>query len=315
MVDITLLGTSSLIPLPDRAETAAVLRCAGHSILFDCGEGTQCAARKAGVSLMKTDLIALTHYHGDHIFGLPGLMQTMAMMGRTERLWITGPGELQEELEPVLKLTGWVTYPVELLPMPEEGLPLAGLAPGWPAEARLTAFPTEHRVPSQGYCFTLGRPGKFSPERAAALGVPKNLWGKLQHGQTVFAGDRTVQPEEVLGPPRRGIRFVFSGDTVPCSSLTAAARDADLLICDATYGETGQAALAAEHGHMTFAQAAQTAASAGARRLWLAHYSQMIKDPEEHLPAAAALFPAAVCGEDGMHVTLNFEEDSPAQKN
>ena len=135
MIDIALIGTAALVPLPDRALTAAQLVCGGHSILFDCGEGTQSAARKADVSLMKTDLIALTHYHGDHIFGLPGLLQTMCSMGRTETLTITGPAGLTEALEPILKLVGWTSYEIRLTEMPRDGLALDTLAEGWPAGA------------------------------------------------------------------------------------------------------------------------------------------------------------------------------------
>ena len=307
MIDITLLGTAALAPIPERALTAATLACTGHTILFDCGEGTQCAARRAGVSLMKADLIALTHYHGDHIFGLPGLLQTMACMGRTEALTITGPQGLAEAMDPILKLTGRTAYEIRLLTLPDEGLRLAELVRGWPFEATLTAFPTEHRVPSQGYCFALGRAGKFMPDRARALGVPMNQWGLLQRGMSVRVGEETVLPNQVLGEPRRGLKFVFSGDTLACDSLVRAAEGADLLICEATYGEDEQALLAQEHGHMNFAQAAEVAAKAGARRLWLCHYSQMIEDPAAYLPNAAAFFPDAVCGEDGMAVTLRFE--------
>jgi ribonuclease Z len=142
MIDITLLGTSALVPLPDRALTAAVLTCNGRSILFDCGEGTQTAARKAGVSLMKADMIALTHYNGDHIFGLPGLLQTMCCLGRTETLYLTGPAGLQDELAPILKLTGWTCYEIVLTELPPEGLSMETLANGWPTEAKLTAFAT-----------------------------------------------------------------------------------------------------------------------------------------------------------------------------
>ena len=130
MIDIVLLGTSALIPLPDRALTAAVLYCGGHSILFDCGEWTQAAARKAGAPLMKVDMIALTHYHGDHIFGMPGLMQTMCSMGRTEPLYITGPEGMEEELAPILKLVGWTSYEIRMMEVPKEGLKLAELDPG-----------------------------------------------------------------------------------------------------------------------------------------------------------------------------------------
>ena len=306
MMHITLLGTSALVPTPERALTAATLECAGHTILFDCGEGTQTAARAAGVSLMKADMIALTHYHGDHIFGLPGLMQTMFSMGRTLPLTITGPEGLEEAMAPILRLTGRTSYDIRLLSLPPEGLRLHELDGGWPVEARLTAFPTEHRVPSQGYCFTLGRAGKFQPERARALNVPTNQWGLLQKGQSVRVGGVEVLPEQVLGAPRRGLKFVFSGDTAACPGLTEAARDADLLICEATYGEDEQAQLAIDHGHMNFAQAARTAADAGARRLWLTHYSQMIEDPAEYLSNAAVLYPEAVCGEPGLSLTLKF---------
>lgn len=309
MIDITLLGTAALMPLPERALTAVFLTCAGRSILFDCGEGTQTAARKAGVSLMKADLIALTHYHGDHIFGLPGLLQTMYSLGRTEPLYITGPAGLQEELAPILKLAGWMPYEIVLLPFPEEGLRPETLAKGWPTEAKLTAFPTEHRVPSQGYCFTLSRAGKFLPEKARALGVPMNQWRLLQKGQSITVNGTVIDPDQVLGAPRKGLKFVFSGDTAACPALIDGASDADLFICEATYGENEQAALAVDHGHMNFSQAASIAAQAHVKRLWLAHYSQMIEDPAEYLPNAASIFPNAVCGEDGMRLSLRFENE------
>lgn len=308
MIDITLIGTSSLVPLPHRALTAALLTCAGHSILMDCGEGTQSAARAAGVSLMKTNLIALTHYHGDHIFGIPGLLQTMHVMGRVERLTITGPTGLAEAMAPILELVGSTAYPVELHEIPPEGLCLSDLASGWPHEARLRAFATKHRVPSQGYCFTLGRSGKFLPERARELDVPVNQWGVLQSGRSVHVGDSTILPEQVMGATRKGLKVVFSGDTMACDALVEAAANADLLICEATYGENAQEQLAIDRGHMTFAHAAQVAASAHVSRLWLAHYSQRIKDPDDYLPNATAIFSATTCGYDGLTTTLRFGE-------
>lgn len=308
MLDITLLGTAALMPIPERALTAATLTCAGRTILFDCGEGTQTAARRAGVSLMKADVIALTHYHGDHIFGLPGLMQTLEVFGRTQPLTLVGPEGIGAALGPVLQLVGHTGYPVRLLELPGDGARMCDLAPGWPEAARLVPFPTAHRVVSQGYSFTLGRAGRFNPDRAKALGVPVNLWGRLQKGQAVRVGEATVLPEDVLGAPRKGLKFAFTGDSALCDSLVEGARGADLMICEATYGENDQAPLAREHGHMVFAQAALAARQAGVRRLWLAHYSQMVEDPREYLPNAAATFEGAVCGEDGMRITLQFEE-------
>lgn len=307
MIDITLLGTSALIPIPERALTAVFLSCGGHSILFDCGEGTQSAARKVGVSLMKTDIIALTHYHGDHIFGLPGLLQTMHNIKRTEPLYITGPEGLQETMTPILKLTHWVCYPIILFEVPSDGLKLSALIDGWSPMAKLTAFATEHRVPSQGYCFTLSRAGKFMPERAKELGVPINQWNLLQKGNSIQLGDKTILPEQVLGEPRKGLKFVFTGDTALCDNLFTAAEGADLLISEATYGEFEQAPGAVEHGrHMIFAQAAEVAAKAHVKELWLAHFSQMMNEPREYLPNATKIFSNTVCGYDGLSTTLVF---------
>ena len=308
MIDIVLLGTSALLPLPDRALTAVHLSCGGHSILFDCGEGTQSAARKAHVSLIKTDIIALTHYHGDHVFGLPGLLQTMGTMGRTEPLLLTGPAGLKQAMDPIFRLTEWLPFDVRLKELPPDGLVLCDYFPGWPARTRLTAFPTRHRVVSQGYAFTLGRAGAFQPQQAKDLSIPVQLWSILQRGETVTDGHRSFSPEQVMGPERPGLKFVFTGDTFPCASLTQAAENADLMICEATYGETEQADLAQEYGHMTFSLAGQAAAQAHVKRLWLAHYSQRIETPEEYLPLAQAHFPNAVCGQDGMKITLQFHE-------
>ena len=303
-----MLGTSALVPLPDRALTAAFLDCDGRSVLFDCGEGTQSAARKARVSLMKTDLIALTHYHGDHIFGLPGLLQTMCSMGRTQPLFITGPVGLRESMEPILRLVGWTSFEILLTEIPEGGLPLSSLHRGWQPRARLSAFPTEHRISSQGYCFTLGRAGKFMPQKAKEIGVPVSMWGLLQKGQTVQTDGAVIEPSQVLGKDRQGLKVVFSGDTARCASLTSAAANADLLIAEATYADDAQEKEAAERGHMTFAQAAMTAKEANVKALWLAHYSQSIVDPEKFRENAAEIFSGVVCGYDGLSCTLRFSQ-------
>lgn len=308
MIDVTLLGTAALAPLPDRALAAATVACAGRVVLIDCGEGTQTAARRAGVSLMRADLIALTHYHGDHIFGLPGLLQTMNVLGRAAPLYITGPEGLRDAMAPILCLAGRTEYDVRLIDVPPEGLSLADIAPGWPAMARLDAFPTNHRVPSQGYVFALERAGKFRPDRARALRVPVTLWGRLQRGETVVFEGKAFCPADVLGAPRRGLKVVYSGDTAACEALDAAVADADLFICEATYGADEQGQMAADYGHMNFTQAAATAVRAHARRLWLTHYSQMITDPLEYLPSAQNIFPETACGADGMRIKLRFEE-------
>lgn len=306
MIEMKLIGTNALVPTPERALTAATLSCAGHTLLFDCGEGTQSAARKAHAHIMHVDAICLTHYHGDHIFGLPGYLQTMGTMGRTEPLYIFGPEGLEDMLETIMKLCVFLPYELRPVALPAEGLQLCTLLPGWPREAVLHPIATQHRVPSQGYRFTLGRPGRFLVEKARALGVPQSFWGRLQHGESIQLDDRTVTPADVLGEPRKGLSVVFTGDTRPCDAVRMAAQDADLLVMEATYGGNDQEALALEYGHSTFASTARLAAEAGVRRLWLVHYSGMITDPTEYLPNAQAHFPDAVCGEDGMSTILSF---------
>jgi len=233
----------------------------------------------------------------------------MSCLGRTEPLAITGPQGLHEAMTPLIALAGPTAFPVRLIALPPEGLAMDALHAHWPGDARLSAFATEHRVPSQGYAFTLARPGRFMPERARALGVPVKLWGLLQRGQTVEFGGVTVAPDMVLGAARRGLKFVFTGDTAYCPSLVEAARGADLMICEATYALDEQAARAEAFGHMNFRRAAQAAAQAEVGEAWLAHYSQMIEDPEAYFENVRKVFPRARCGRDGMRKTLRFAED------
>ena len=306
MITLTMLGTSALLPIPGRALASAFLECGGYGILFDCGEGTQSAARAAGVSLMRTELLALTHYHGDHIFGIPGLLQTMQSMNRNRPLIVTGPAGLELQMRPILQLAGSLPFDVRLMPMPEAGRFLSEILDG----AKLTSFPTEHRVSSQGYCFELERKGKFQPEKATMLGIPRSFWGQLQKGKNIIYDGQMYYSTQVMGEKRRGLRVVFSGDTTCCESLTEAAKGADLLILEGTYGDNTDTQLARERGHMTFAMAAETARAAGVRRLWLTHFSQRLEDPESYLPFASSIFPDTVCSTDGMQITLSFESDS-----
>ena len=310
MLTITLLGTAATMPLPDRALTAATAECGGQGLLFDCGEGTQAAARRAGVNLMRADAICLTHYHGDHIFGLPGLLQTLGAQGRTRPLALLGPEGLAAVWRAVYALTGPLPYEVRpRVCRAGEALALRELSDGWPAGATLLPVATRHRVRSLGYRLDLPRAGRFDPEKARALAVPVQAWKLLQQGQPVQAADGTmVQPEQVLGAARKGLRFVFSGDTAPCAALEQAAHGADLLLCDATYALPEQEPQAKQWGHSTFGQSAALAARAGAKRLWLVHYSPMITAPEEYLPGAQAIFQAAECGFDGKRITLQYEE-------
>lgn len=309
MIDIAMLGTGALQLLPGRYLASAAITINGHTILLDCGEGAQAAAKAADVSIMKIDAIMFTHYHGDHTYGLPGLLQSIGMAGRTEPMYLFGPKGLTENMQPFMTLCPYLPFEVRLIELEETAaLPLKTLLPAMPDGFMMSHFRTEHRVESCGYRFELIRPGKFDPKTAKALGVPVNDWKRLQKGETVYVGETAVTPDQVMGEARKGIVFAFTGDTSTCQSAIAGAKNADLLICEATYGEDAQAETALEHGHMTFGQAAQLAKDANASEVWLTHYSPMVDDPSEYEENAKRIFESSVCGRDGMKTTLRFEE-------
>ena len=318
MIDVTLLGSAATMPTPERGLSAAVLRCGGRSILFDCGEGTQTALRRAQYSPLQIDLIPLSHYHGDHIFGLPGLLQTMSCLRRTEPLYITGPEGLEEALAPSMRLAAVEDYEIRLYPLSRDGIKMRSLCPFWPQGARCAAVPARHRVPSQGYLFSLDRPPQFLPERARALGIPVHCWKRIAArpeepvewgGRVLYHEGKPVLGSMLMGKARKGLKLLFSGDTQPCPALEQAAEDVDLLIFDATYGEDSQEDQALLYGHSTFRQAAELANRAKAQRLWLTHFSQMMRRPEDWLSKAQAVFPSALCGYDGLSLTLRFEDE------
>ena len=319
MIDITLLGSGATMPNPHRGVSAAALRCAGRAILFDCGEGTQVALRREKISPVKIDLIALTHYHGDHIFGLPGLLQTMNCLKREEPLYVTGPDGLEEIMTPILSLAGQLDYDIRLIPFSNPyGMGMKTLQAKWPAGAWLQRIPTEHRVPSQGYSFLLSRPSEFLPEKAKSLGIPVSMWKQIIaddpitpiriNGELLEVDGHIVRGADVMGKVRRGIHVVFSGDTQICSAMRFHAYEADLLIHDATYGEDSQEEEASLWGHSTFRQAASLAKEASVKCLWLTHFSQSMTSPDDYIMNAKSIFENTVCGYDGLSVTLNYED-------
>ena len=305
MLDITLIGCGATMPLPGRATAACAVQYAGKTALLDCGEGTQVAARRAGISLVKIEAVCLTHYHGDHIFGLPGLLQTMASQGRERPVLLTGPGEGYDEVVPLLlALAGPLPFEIVRRPLtlPEDA---EVLWDGLRMESRLL----NHRVPCVGYGFTLPRAGRFLPEKAAELGVPRKLWGALQKGIPAELPGGTVYPQQVLGPERRGLHVVYATDTAPCPALPELARGADLLICDATYAGEENLDKAELYGHSTFAQCGELARDAGVGRLWLTHYGGALTNPEEEVHRAQAIFPRTEAGFDGKHLKISFPKD------
>ena len=298
MLTVTLLGTGGTQPLPERALAALAVSVGGGTVLLDCGEGTQTALRRWGVSAYRLHTVLLTHYHGDHILGLPGLLQTLSSLGRTAPLMVVGPAGLEAVAAPMAALAGPLPFAVHWRQ--------AGQEPFAAGPLTVTPFPLEHRVPCCGYALTLPRAGRFDPGRARAAGIPVALWSRLQAGQTVEG----FTPDQVLGPPRRGLKVVYATDTRPCPAVTEAAREADLLCMDATYADDADLDKAKLYGHATCRETGALAAEAGVRRLWLTHYSAAVTDLAPGLAAAQRADPDAVAGTDGMRLELDFDKES-----
>lgn len=299
MIDVCLLGTGGMMPLPERALTSLYIRHDGKALLIDCGEGTQTAIRKAGLRFKPIEAIAVTHFHADHISGLPGLLLTLGNEGRTEPLHMYGPEGLAKVVGALRVIVPELPFSIEFHEFDRKQMvcfPCAGLT--------VTAFPLEHGTVCFGYQIKLDRPGKFDPQRAREQGIPLEYWGRLQQGQCVgqFA------PENVLGPPRRGLSLVYATDTRPVSAMAELGAQADLMVLEGMFGEPEKIDRAIECNHMTMQEAAQTAAKAEAKALWLTHFSPANPEPQEFLDALSAIFPRTVIGQDGMMKTLRFAD-------
>jgi ribonuclease Z len=304
MLRLTFLGTSAAAPTLNRGLTSLAVRHAGELLLFDCGEGTQRQMIRYGTGF-DVAAILFSHFHADHWLGAIGFLRTLSMLGRTAPLHLYGPRPAERLLGTVLFAgTDTLAFPVEIHQV-EAGAEVR--RPG----ALLRAFATDHRTPSLGWALREDpRPGRFHPDRAAALGVPEGpLWGQLQRGSPVTVAGRTVAPAEVVEPERPGRVLVVTGDTRPCPATAEAARGADLLVHDATFGDE-EAARARETYHSTSREAAQVAREAGVRRLVLTHLSARYDvDPSPLLRQAGDEFPAAAVAHDGMQIEIAHAED------
>ncbi|MHC1635699.1 MAG: ribonuclease Z [Candidatus Methanospirareceae archaeon] len=303
MLKVVFLGTGGSMPTPDRNPSAIMINREGELLLFDCGEGTQQQMMRARTG-MKISSIFITHFHADHVLGIPGLIQTMAFQGREAPLEIYGPRRVDKFIHHLLSLgylkRGFEVRGIEL--RPGDVIKRKGY--------KIKAIKTEHNVMSIGYVLEEDmRPGRFNRERAIELGLkPGPLFSKLQRGHSVFVDGREIKPSDVLGPPRRGRKIVYTGDTRPCDAVIEAAKDADLLIHDGTLSEEMKS-LAKEYGHSTAKEAAEVAAKANVKRLILTHisarYSEDAKKLEEE---AREIFPNTEVAKELMTIEVPFPE-------
>ena len=304
MLSATFLGTGAACPTVDRNVAGLAVQREGETILFDCGEGTQRQMMRYGVGFSFTEVF-FTHFHADHMLGITGLLRTMGLQDRTAPVTLYGPRGAQRILGVAMSLgIERNKFPVEIVEI-RAGDRLQR------DEYDIVVFETQHRADTVGYALAEHtRLGRFHPERARELGVPEGpLWGRLHKGETVTLDDgRTVGPPDLVGAPRRGRTLVYSGDTRPHLALLEAARGADLLIHEATFGGD-EAERAVETGHSTAAEAARVALEAGVRRLVLTHISpRYTRDAPELLAEARAVFPETAIARDGMTVEVPFVE-------
>lgn len=290
------------MPLPYRWLTALMVRYNGSSLLIDCGEGTQIAIKEKGWSFKPIDVICFTHYHGDHISGLPGLLLTMGNADRTEPLTLVGPRGLERVVNALRVIAPELPFPIKYVEItePEQTFEMNGY--------RLKAFRVNHNVLCYGYTMEVDRAGKFDVERATAAQIPQRYWGVLQKGEIVEAEGQTYTPDMVLGPQRKGIKLTYCTDTRPTDSIRNNAKGSDLFICEGMYGEKDKQKKAKEYKHMTFYEAASLAREADVGELWLTHYSPSLTRPEEYMDDVREIFPRAIAAKDRRTAELVFED-------
>jgi len=299
---VTFLGTSGSMPTPERGASAVAVKLGKDLILFDCGEGTQRQMVIAGLSFHKVTLILITHLHGDHVLGLHGILQTMSLLYRETPLTVIGPRGLYDYLQAVSSRIGGPTFPVTVKEIATSEIVYLSNS------YNITAVTAKHSIEAWSYALNENpHPGRFHPEKAIALGIPKGqLWKRLQDGEELVINGKSIAPGEVLDLPRPGRKFVYSGDTVPTEQLRTLSKDADILVHEATFLDE-LSERAAVDGHSTARQAATLAAEAGVKRLILTHISSRYNDPTPILMEARTIFSAVEVAYDFFKIEISLK--------
>lgn len=303
MIDVCLLGTGGMMPLPHRALTSLMVRYNGMNVLIDCGEGTQVSIKQQGWSVKPIDVICFTHFHADHISGLPGLLLTLGNAERTEPITMIGPKRLEKIVNALRMIAPELPFPIHFIELEqeEESFTFNGL--------RINAFRVNHNVTCYGYSLELDRAGRFDVERAKAQNIPMPFWGRLQKGEVIESEGNVYTPDMVLGDARKGIKLTYCTDSRPTPGIVKNASGSDLFICEGMYGEPDKEEKAKEHKHMTFYEAARMAKDAKVKELWLTHYSPSLVRPQEYLDQVRNIFPNTITAKDRRTTTLLFEEE------
>jgi ribonuclease Z len=303
-IRVVFLGTSGSVPTLKRSLPSVVVQCPRELWMFDCGEGTQRQMMQNKISFHKKLKVFITHLHGDHVLGLPGVLQTMALMDRKEPVQVYGPVGIKDFLQSTKDtLKFGLTFPVEIHEILTEG------AVCNQEEYIVQAVKSNHAI--DGFCFALvekPRAGRFYPKKAKSLGVPAGeLWSQLQKGEEIQVDGKTVKPSDVMGTLRAGRKIVYTGDTKPFEAFAKFACEADLVVHDCTFADD-LAEKAGVDGHSTPSQAAEQAKAAGAKCLVLSHISARYSDASLLLEQAKKIFANAVLAEDGLVIELPLSE-------
>lgn len=300
MIDVCLLGTGGTMPLKNRWLSSAIFRYNGHCILADCGEGSQIALKCAGLTFKPIDVICLTHFHADHVAGLPGMLLSMGNEGRVDPVLIIGPRGTRKVVSSLLTIAPGIAFDIEIAEVEnfDETFYFEGFT--------VTAFRVRHSVECLGYRFDIPRVGKFDTEKAKANNVPMKIWGALQKEEEVEYENCIYTSDMVLGPARKGLRLVFCTDTRPCEAIVHNCKGADLAVLEGMYGSEEKDERAKIAMHMTFAEAAEIAKAAGVRKLWLTHFSPSMPSPEEYFMEAFSIFENTEIGYDGKFEQIHF---------
>jgi len=292
------------MPLPYRWLTSLMMKYNGKGILIDCGEGTQIAMREKGWSAKPIDVICFTHYHADHVSGLPGLLLSMGNAERTEPVVMIGPKGLSRVVGALRVIAPELPFELRFheLSSDQEEISFDGF--------QITAYKVNHNVLCYGYSFSIPRAGKFDKQRAMDAQIPMKLWSRLQKGEVIEQDGITYTPDMVLGESRKGLKVTYSTDTRPTDSIARNAVGSDLLILEGMYGDSENFVKAKEHRHMMMQEAARIAAGAGVPELWLTHYSPAMPKPDIYLEELREIFSGTITAKDGRSVVLRFDDDS-----
>ena len=302
MVDLCFLGTLGNIPLPNRHLAALMVAYNGRKILIDCGEGTQVAIREGGLGFKNIDCICITHVHGDHIIGLPGLLSTMGNSDRREKVKIIGPVGLRKVVDGLNVINPYLPYELEIIEVKTEKIVLSD-------EIIISSLELEHSTNCVGYSFYFKRRRKFDREKAEENNVPKILWSKLQKNEEEIEYEGSIYTKEmVLGHESRGIKLSYITDTRPIKEIPEFIKDSDLFICEGNYGDDNDLDKALKNKHMTFRESATLAKLGECMELKITHFSPSLPNPQDFIHNAKEVFENSSIAYDGELKTINYRE-------